>query len=178
MPNRKPMNQRQPRLNQRFELSTPAADEGFEVLPSGRDLAWEKKFPTGQVRISIARDMSLSFPRLALLLLVVTTASFGCGGTRPVDAKPASHMKARTVVESDSEKTETPGPNCADGTCFPCGPGICIPGFFCDETSAQPNCQWLSKCGRSTNCECLKETFGNNCACTERSGGIYVKCST
>ena len=32
MPNRKPINQRQPRLNQRFELSTPAADEGFEVI--------------------------------------------------------------------------------------------------------------------------------------------------
>ena len=172
------MNHRQPKLNQYFAISVPATHEGFEVLPSGRNLAWKKKFPTGQVRTSIARDMSFSLPRLAPLLLAMTTASVGCGGSKPVGAKPASHLKAKTVDESDSEKTESPGPNCADGTCFACGPGICISGFFCDESSAQPNCQWLSKCGRNTNCECLKETFGNNCVCTERSGGIYVKCST
>ncbi len=135
-------------------------------------------FPPGQLRISIAPDMSFTPPRLAPLLFIVTIAAIGCGGSNSVQAKRPRPTQAKAEAEPDNEKTEAPDPKCTDGTCFVCGTGICIAGFYCDESSAQPNCQWLSKCGRTTTCACLTEIFGSNCTCAERSGGIYVKCST
>ena len=121
--------------------------------------------------------MSHLLRRLLPIVLVVNLGVIGCGGSNATVAKPAVPAKNKPATDDEVTNSEAPGPDCSDGSCFACGPGICIPGFFCDESSSQPNCQWLAKCGRAATCDCLNETLGKGCKCSERSGGIYVKCS-
>src|SRR5664280_1375068 len=123
--------------------------------------------------------MLYSLLRQISALLIVGTTLLACGGSEPATPKsPRTHRVKPMLVEDDGNKAEVASPDCHDGSCFACGPGFCIPGFFCDESSSQPSCQWLSKCGRATSCECLTESLGNGCSCAERNGGIFVKCQT
>lgn len=129
-------------------------------------------------RTRLELDMSRLVRRCSPVLLVLVASSLGCGGSKPNQARPVTSESSRAEPEEESPSESTRGPSCSDGTCFACGQGLCLPGFFCDESSAQPNCQWMAKCGRSAHCACVSELLGSSCKCSERSGGIYVKCST
>ena len=80
------------------------------------------------------------------------------------------------------EKTEAPkekaGPDCSDGGCIPCGNTECPRGFYCDESSNIPACQWVPTCTDSVSCGCVKRAVSDSCSCTEHDGGTYVRCGT
>ena len=97
----------------------------------------------------------------------------GCGG---------SSSKAKSASDGDDEygSSEAGGggsySECADGTCFDCGEGICPLGHYCDETSpGGPACGWLPECAQEATCSCVEGVF-SDCSCEERSGGVYLSC--
>ena len=118
--------------------------------------------------------------RLALccspVLVVFATSVFGCSGSKPVSSKPISSEVTKGETTEDDPSQDSKGPDCHDDTCFVCGQGICLPGFFCDESNGQPNCQWIAKCGHTATCACLSEVLGSGCKCSERNGGVFIKC--
>ena len=118
-------------------------------------------------------------PRDIRMMLVATIlTSTACGGSNPEPKKPAPPPKQEVVSQDneDDHAEEPKGPDCSDGSCFRCGKGICLPGFFCDESTLNANCQSLYKCARVASCGCIQEALGANCTCAEREGGFYVKC--
>ncbi|HEY4106397.1 MAG TPA: hypothetical protein VGM44_21000 [Polyangiaceae bacterium] len=120
-----------------------------------------------------------SGPGLALLLAA-------CGGAEATDA-PAkapqqSHERAAAddSGEDDSPAEEDSAPPrsaCDDGSCSPCGNGLCLTGWYCDESaSGGPACSWLPQCAQKSSCGCVTSTLGSGCKCTEQSGGLHVTC--
>ena len=102
-----------------------------------------------------------------------------CGGSAPApNAVEPPTNKTAAVADSSDEKAASAGPDCSDGSCFKCGQALCLPGFYCDESAAVANCQWLSRCGKAAGCNCIEQTLGAGCSCAERNGGMFVKCST
>jgi hypothetical protein len=66
---------------------------------------------------------------------------------------------------------------CADGTCTPCGAGICPGGFYCDEKApGGAACSWLPECAAKATCSCVTGVLGSGCSCEERDGGVFVRC--
>jgi len=80
--------------------------------------------------------------------------------------------------KADSEPAETPkAALCDDGTCSPCGAGVCPSGWYCDESaSGGPACGWLPRCAQKSSCACLTSKLGAGCKCSEQDGGLHVTC--
>lgn len=128
-----------------------------------------------------------SLPWLLTLLLVQcggTTASSepkspsngGDDDARSSDAD--SGDGADDASEPSVASKEPQGPNCDDGTCSPCGSGICPSGWFCDENaSGGPACSWLKECADKPSCGCVTRVLGAACKCREEAGGLKVSCS-
>ena len=83
-------------------------------------------------------------------------------------------------VESDASAptaAQAKGPNCDDGTCSPCGSGICPTGWYCDEkASGGGACSWLAECAEKPSCGCVTRVLGASCKCREENGGLKVAC--
>lgn len=118
----------------------------------------------------------LRFPFAALLL---TSLINGCGGTSSAVKQPEpEHSAGEPTEEAHSAAAEPSGPDCSDGSCFRCGEGLCLPGFYCDESTQEPTCQWAARCGKSPSCGCIQQLLGSGCHCDVRGGGLFVKCSS
>lgn len=82
-------------------------------------------------------------------------------------------------TSADAEASETSaaaaGPSCDDGTCSPCGSGICPAGWYCDERAGGA-CSWLAECTQKPTCACVTRVLGAGCKCREESGGLKVAC--
>lgn len=127
---------------------------------------------------------------------LVFSAVFGaalaaCGGGGA--AKPA----AESADDSDSSGRASAGPSesseadfedsasepesprrasCDDGTCSPCGEGICPSGWYCDEgAKGGPACGWLPECAQKPSCACLTRVL-SGCSCEEKQGGLHLSC--
>lgn len=109
-----------------------------------------------------------------LLLLIVLSA---CGGSpKPAEEAPARGDDTRSPSTSVEPEPETPaGPDCDDGTCFPCGAGVCPKGAYCDATGGGA-CAWLPECPGEPSCACLTKALGAGCACEATDGGPLVRC--
>jgi len=110
-----------------------------------------------------------------------------CGG-----AAAGSDASAKAPREQNSERTgpaaaseeARPEPEelpkaslCDDGTCSPCGAGVCPSGWYCDESaSGGPACGWLPRCAQKSSCGCLNGKLGAGCKCSEQGGGLHVTC--
>lgn len=127
-----------------------------------------------------------SLPLLLALVLVQ------CGGTSatsepksPASGEDEASRSDGHAGEDDEDASETSvaeqapqGPNCDDGTCSPCGTGICPSGWFCDENaSGGPACSWLKECADKPSCGCVARVLGAGCKCREEAGGLKVSCS-
>lgn len=104
-----------------------------------------------------------------------------CGGATPKAHAPEEHADNTsddsTSASSDSTPEAPQPPSCDDGTCFPCGDGICPQGFYCDRKAAGgPACSWLPACAKKASCDCVTKTLGSSCSCNAENGGIYVDC--
>ncbi len=122
-----------------------------------------------------SRALTGSLARFVLTSMAVSTLACGGSAPAPKGVERESPPKAESSEYSDRESRPS-GPDCSDGTCFRCGEALCLPGFFCDESSAVANCQWLAKCGKAGGCGCIQQVLGTSCTCTERDGGTFVKC--
>ncbi|HKY37302.1 MAG TPA: hypothetical protein VJN18_15270 [Polyangiaceae bacterium] len=129
---------------------------------------------------------------LCLLLLFALPQCGGAGaGAEP---KSAANHESDAESDGDSESSEseakdddapagradaTPrGPNCDDGSCSPCGGGICPSGWYCDENaSGGAACSWLTECADKPTCGCITRVLGSACKCREEGGGLKVSCS-
>ena len=109
-----------------------------------------------------------------------------CGSAANVEPKAkAPHEQASVEAdprsgteESAGEPEESPkAALCDDGTCSPCGAGVCPSGWYCDESaSGGPACGWLPRCAQKSSCGCLTGKLGAGCQCSEQSGGLHVTC--
>ena len=109
-----------------------------------------------------------------------------CGGAAAGGAERATSPEkadARGPHESPSDddapaEEEAPSKgNCDDGTCSPCGQGLCPTGWYCDESAAGgPACSWLPNCVQKQGCGCLTSVLGAACKCVEQAGGLHVTC--
>lgn len=112
-------------------------------------------------------------------MLLVTLAS--CGGPQQ-ETKTASEEEPDPHTDSlgtypDSGVTAEVDPGCEDGTCFPCGEGLCPKGAYCDQDSrGGPACAWVSECPGSPDCACLTKILGSTCDCDEGDGGPHIDC--
>ncbi|MEI9941259.1 MAG: hypothetical protein WDO69_28910 [Pseudomonadota bacterium] len=127
-----------------------------------------------------------------LSALLVGSAAYGvllvaCGGGAAGSDPPAKapHELSNTHAdepaaneESEPEPAEAPKAGlCDDGTCSPCGAGVCPSGWYCDESaSGGPACGWLPRCAQKSSCGCLTGKLGAGCKCSEQSGGLHVTC--
>ncbi len=130
-----------------------------------------------------------ALPLCLLLLLTLPQCGGGSAGSEPktVAGRPADSESdadsSEAGEEGDSEVTssadEKPrGPNCDDGTCSPCGSGICPSGWYCDENaSGGAACSWLTECADKPTCGCITRVLGSSCKCREEGGGLKVSCS-
>jgi hypothetical protein len=118
-----------------------------------------------------------------------------CGGPGTASGEPKSAADADDAsASSSSENSESghddeedhasaaddkpPGPSCDDGTCSPCGSGICPSGWYCDENaSGGAACSWLTECADKPSCGCITRVLGPSCKCREEAGGLKVSCS-
>ncbi|MGE5787640.1 MAG: hypothetical protein ACM3ZE_23810 [Myxococcales bacterium] len=115
-------------------------------------------------------DWSLS------LFLVAALTVTGCGKPAAPAKSAAPDTEAVAETKDDESPPEKSGPNCSDGTCITCGDAECPKGFFCDESTSKPTCQWVPACAESVSCSCVERSLSGNCTCTERDGGSYVRC--
>jgi hypothetical protein len=97
-------------------------------------------------------------------------------------AEPKQPAKSRVdrndkLVDAKPKEANNRGPICGDGTCVRCGDAECPKGFFCDESTSKPNCQWVPTCSAAVSCECVQRALSEQCRCTERDGGAYVRCT-
>lgn len=114
----------------------------------------------------------------------------GSGGGAP-EAQSADDATAAETSESEADSgaseagAETSsaqsesasGSACDDGTCFPCGDGICPAGWYCqDDAKNGAACSWLPDCAERGECGCITRVLGSGCACEQREGGAHVKC--
>ena len=110
-----------------------------------------------------------------------------CGGSAGSDspAKAPPHEPAGGNADETGTR-EPPAPEteqapkaalCDDGTCSPCGAGVCPNGWYCDESaSGGPACGWLPRCAQKSSCSCLTSKLGSGCKCSEQNGGLHVTC--
>ena len=119
---------------------------------------------------------------LTLAVLFVTSCGGGAAGESPTKT---AHDESRSEAESPSDEasaeSEAPPPKpkaaCDDGTCSPCGSGMCPTGWYCDESAAGgAACGWLPDCAKKSSCGCLTAKLGSSCKCSEQSGGLHVSC--
>jgi hypothetical protein len=128
--------------------------------------------------------------RTTTLALVGLLVAGGCGGStsgteaeRPEGGGSRKTAQGDTAGETDesgggSEPSAPRRPACEDETCFECGGGICMTGFYCDEgAQGGAACSWLPDCAGRASCACVKRALGSGCDCQERGGGVHVKCS-
>jgi hypothetical protein len=113
--------------------------------------------------------------RLSLLVAMVGLL-VGCGGAANEPAS-APVDRSEKVVERKPKTVEKSGPDCSDGTCIPCGDAECPKGFFCDESTSKPTCQWVPTCSQAASCTCVERALSGKCSCADRDGGAYVRCS-
>ncbi|MEO6601313.1 MAG: hypothetical protein ABIQ16_15655 [Polyangiaceae bacterium] len=112
-----------------------------------------------------------------------------CGGGAPPANAPTSSASGHDSDSSesssaDSATDDTPAEEeapqvgaCDDGTCSPCGSGICPSGWYCDESAkGGPACGWLPACAQKSSCGCVTAKLGSSCKCSEQSGGLHVTC--
>ena len=110
-----------------------------------------------------------------------------CGGAAAGSDAPAKAAhEAPSVHANEGADSEDPAPEpeppkaalCDDGTCSPCGAGVCPNGWYCDESaSGGPACGWLPQCARKSSCACLSGKLGAGCKCSEQGGGLHVTCN-
>jgi hypothetical protein len=115
----------------------------------------------------------------------------GCGGgsaSKP-SAESANDSDTREKASADSDvandsdlegaESEPEAPrraSCDDGTCAPCGDGICPAGWYCDEgAKGGPACGWLPECAQKPSCACLTRAIAG-CSCEEKQGGLHLSC--
>lgn len=139
------------------------------------------------VRHAVAKLRSTAVPILAVSL--AWTAACG-GSSAPAQAADGvSERSARTEHgtdheegDSDSGSTETaestaPASNCENGTCFACGAGFCLSGWYCDEGApGGAACSWIPDCATKATCGCIGKVLGSGCSCKEDNGGPHVSC--
>lgn len=124
-----------------------------------------------------------------LLLLLPQCGGSGGGGSVPKSAAAADEASAsgtRQDAESEADSEPEPGsasddkqagPSCDDGTCSPCGSGICPSGWYCDENAmGGAACGWLTECADKPSCGCITRVLGPSCKCREEGGGLKVSC--
>ncbi|HYQ45914.1 MAG TPA: hypothetical protein VER11_28285 [Polyangiaceae bacterium] len=116
------------------------------------------------------------------LVLVACGGGGAAGSEAPAKAPPAA-ANAPADESSDSEEAtaepaeEPKAALCDDGTCSPCGAGMCPSGWYCDESaSGGPACGWLPRCTQKPSCACLTSKLGAGCKCSEQGGGLHVTC--
>jgi hypothetical protein len=103
-----------------------------------------------------------------------------CGGGTPtaggVDT-PGEQAGTQPEQEwSEAEldtQTAEPADPCASGTCTRCGEGVCLAGYYCEESVSA--CSWVPECVQAPSCGCLAK-YLSGCSCEERGGGVYVTC--
>jgi hypothetical protein len=108
------------------------------------------------------------------------------GGGADASAPPATaHDKAKPEANEEATDDDTPAEEesappraaCDDGTCSPCGTGMCPTGWYCDESaSGGPACSWVPQCAQKSSCSCLNAVLGSACKCAEQAGGLHVTC--
>jgi hypothetical protein len=109
-----------------------------------------------------------------------------CGGQ--TTGKPASAQREAPeeteepgAPPADDEESAAAPPTadaCADGSCFECGAGFCLAGFFCDEgAEGGAACSWLPSCPARASCDCIERVLGPGCKCQKSGGGVSVSCS-
>jgi hypothetical protein len=112
-----------------------------------------------------------------VLFAVALIGLIGCGTKPSRTATAEAPEEERTAKIEFVDKAPAPrGPDCSDGSCTRCGDAACPKGFFCDETSTPPACQWVPSCKEDVSCSCVKSALSDTCKCTERDGGTYVRC--
>ena len=124
---------------------------------------------------------------LSLAALFVVGFAGACGGSPAGSGEPAAtpHEKAASDA-SEAPSTEDEGPAeeeapkpglCDDGTCSPCGSGMCPTGWYCDESAkGGAACGWLPQCAQKASCGCLTKVLGSVCSCSEQGSGLHVTC--
>jgi len=132
------------------------------------------------------RSIRLSALFVGSAAYCLALAACGGGGAAGSDAPAkAPHTATSTradAVESSEEAAAEPAEApkaalCDDGTCSPCGGGVCPSGWYCDESaSGGPACGWLPRCAPKASCACLSGKLGAGCKCSEQDGGLHVTC--
>jgi hypothetical protein len=127
-------------------------------------------------------------PVWLVLALLLPQCGGGAGGAEPktttagdaADSEASSEGSKPEADDADdtSAAAEKPGgPNCDDGTCSMCGPGICPAGWYCDESApGGAACAWLKECADKATCGCVTKVLGSACKCRD-DGGIKVSCN-
>lgn len=77
------------------------------------------------------------------------------------------------LAASDDLSTQAASNSCEGPQCAPCGEGVCIEGFYCDEQAMA--CSWFPQCAEQPGCDCIDKVLPQ-CTCEERNGGTYVTC--
>lgn len=112
------------------------------------------------------------------LIGVCLVAACG-GGTRATGGGDTPGERASTQSDEDSPEadldppTTEPADPCASGTCTRCGEGVCLTGYYCEESVSA--CSWVPECVQAPSCGCLAKYLAG-CSCEERGGGVYVTC--
>jgi|SoiMethySBSTD1v2_1073268.scaffolds.fasta_scaffold07173_5 hypothetical protein len=119
------------------------------------------------------------------MLLAAAVSVSGCGGSPA--AEPRAHRadsREAPETEAPSEAVETAAEpasggsvSCSDGSCFECGKGFCMTGFYCDEAAeGGAACSWLPSCAKKASCDCVERALGAGCRCKESGGAVSVSC--
>jgi hypothetical protein len=113
-------------------------------------------------------------------------AACGGGGAAGSDAPakaPHEQANARSEAVADNDESAAEpeaAPKaalCDDGTCTPCGAGVCPSNWYCDESaSGGPACGWLPRCAQKSSCACLTGKLGPGCKCSDQGGAPHVTC--
>lgn len=131
--------------------------------------------------------MALPLAKLSWFGVVALTVLSACGGGTTA-GKPAENAEsagdeassdsgeAAADAEEEEAASEAPAAACSDGTCTPCGEGMCPNGWYCDETAkGGAACSWLPECAKKPGCACIERAL-SGCSCEERDGGQHVSC--
>ena len=134
--------------------------------------------------MQVERALPASGPDRFTRLFAVVALGFlvsACGGATPAAHAPSKQANETSDNSGSTSPDEAPAapqaPSCDDGTCFPCGDGICPKGFYCDRKApGGPACSWLPACAKQASCSCVTKTLGSGCSCNAENGGVYVDC--
>lgn len=122
---------------------------------------------------------------VVLLCTTLGLASGACGSSQRAPDEPTAAGSPAGDNAGPLDATDSPepsdaalpqGPDCADGTCFICGEGMCPLGAYCDVSAPSgPACAWLSECPQEPSCACIERVLGAACSC-QASQGPLVTC--